>query len=104
MPLYEFRCEKGHAADVYVHVPEDKGCETRMCSRCKTETGDECSMGPALSLGSGLTWAEEGRPRVLWNLGPEPVTITSHEQHKTEMRKRGLDWATRGRGEAGSWV
>ena len=98
MPLYAFRCsECGCEADRYVHVPADLGTETRLCECLST-------MAPIMSMGRGLTYFEEGRARVLHNLGPEPVTVRSHEEHKKLMKERGLEWATLGRGRKGSWV
>ena len=98
MPLYRLICpECGSSNEEFCHVAEDKGSRTHLCA-CGG------SMTHTLSVGGGLTFFEEGRGRWIANMGHEPVYITSHEQHKTEMRKRGLEWATRGRGEAGSWV
>lgn len=93
MPLYNFRCEEDHTEEHYVHVADDLGCATHTCRECR-KAGDERTLTPVPSFGIGLTWAEEGRPRTLWNLGPKPITVTSHEQHKREMKKAGVEWAT----------
>lgn len=98
MPLYAFACPSCETvADRHVHAAEDLGAETRLCD-CGS------SMAPIVSLGRGLTWFEEGKPRVLWNLGPEPVTVRSHGEHQRLMRERGLEWTTPGRGRPGQWV
>ena len=76
---------QGHTTDQYLHHPANLGCETRLCA-CGA------SLAPALSVGRGLTWFEEGRARVIENLGG--VTITSHAQHQRIMRERGVDLAT----------
>jgi hypothetical protein len=61
--------------------------ETRFC-------GCGGVFAPTFSMGRGLTYFEEGRARVIWNLGPEPITVRSHEEHKAAMRKAGVDWCT----------
>lgn len=99
MPTFEFHCVNGHARDTYEHHRDDLGCRTIVCEDC----GE--LMAPVFSgFGRGLTYFEEGRGRVLWNLGPEPITVRSHEEHKRLMRERGLEWATEGRGRPGCWV
>ena len=83
MPLYEFQCLNGHRREIFEFSAADKGCETVIC---------ECghSMGPVFSPGKGIVFFEEGRPRVINNLGPEPVTITSFRQHKEAMKRAGV--------------
>jgi len=88
MPLYAFACLEGHTTEVYCHVAADRGARTVLCD-CGA------SMAPVLSVGRGLTWFEEGRPRVLHNLGDQPVTVTSHRQHQAAMRAAGVEWQTR---------
>ncbi len=87
MPLVALRCVNDHAAEQFLHAPDDRGAETRVCA-----CGE--SFAPVLSVGTGLTWFEEGRGRWVNNLGVRPVYITSHEQHKKEMKKAGVDWTT----------
>lgn len=87
MPLIALRCMNDHTAEQYVHHAEDKGTDTRVCACGET-------LAPVLSVGTGLTWFEEGRGRWINNLGVQPVYITSHEQHKREMKKAGVEWAT----------
>ena len=99
MPLYRHRCpECAVEQDVFEHHPDDRGCRTILCA-CGS------SMGPVLSVGCGLTYFEEGRGRWIHNLGHAPVYVTSHEQHKREMKKAGVTWAT-GRKVTGTggWV
>lgn len=98
MPLYEFGCLNDHVVERFIHSAADLGAATYICELCLE------SMGPRLSVGSGLLYFESGKPRVIHNLGHEPVVVTSHEQHKRLMRERGVEWATRGRGERGCWV
>lgn len=99
MPLYAFRCgECGRAGEQFCHTAADQGAAAMLC-------GCGSTMAPVLSMGRGLTYFEENRPRTLWNLGPEPVTVRSHEEHKRVMRERNVEWATgwstQGRG---GWV
>ena len=101
MPLYAFRCaECGTEADRYVPLLADLGAETRLCETL----GCSSTMAPIISMGRGLTYFEEGRPRTLWNLGHEPVTVRSHEEHKAAMKAAGVDWTTAGRGRPGQWL
>jgi hypothetical protein len=99
MPLYQFVCpEDATARETFDHVAEDLGAATILCACGST-------MARVLSVGRGLTYFEEGRARVIHNLGHEPVTITSHEQHRRLMRERGLEWATgRAVQGTGGWV
>jgi len=97
MPLLALRCVNQHSAEQYVHAPDDRGAETRVCA-----CGE--SLAPVLSVGTALTWFEEGRGRWIDHLGVNPVYITSHEQHKAEMKRAGVEWATAGKGRKGCWV
>ena len=98
MPMFEMRCLNGHVRDIFAHSVLERACKTIICTECGN------GMAPVLSMGRGLTYFEEGRARVIHNLGPEPVTITSHEQHKRIMKERGLDWAPPRRGMKGCWT
>ena len=89
MPLYTFADLDGHTADAFEHSPLDLGARTILCGQCGA------TMAPVLSLGRGLTYFEEGRGRWIENLGPEPVYVTSHGQHRRLLRERKLDWATK---------
>ena len=96
MPLFAFRCICGNEAEQFEHTRDDFGCRTVLCDCGST-------VGPTLSLGRGLTYFSEKKPRVIRNLGHKPITITSHEQHKAEMRKAGVEWAPPKRGMPGCW-
>ena len=99
MPLYRLDCMNGHTAEHHCHTPDDRGAETRLCVEC----GE--SMVYGLSLGVGLCWFEESKPRVLWNLGPEPITVTSHGQHRQLMREHQVEWSTKWPTQkTGGWV
>jgi hypothetical protein len=97
MPLVAFADEAGHARERFLHTSADLGAETLVCACGATMT-------PVLSVGRGLTWFRASAPRVIHNLGHEPVVVRSHEDHKRLMRERGVDWATAGRGRKGCWV
>lgn len=88
MPLYANLCpECGAVNEHFCHVPADRGCATPLCSCGST-------MAPVLSVGAGLTWFRENAGRWITNLGDRPVFIRSHEEHKAEMKKAGVEWAT----------
>ena len=99
MPLIAYGCpECGAATEHFVHVMADRGCLTPLCPCGST-------MGPMLSMGRGLTYFEEGRARIIHNLADQPVTVTSHEQHKRLMREHKVDWATeRATQGRGGWI
>jgi len=97
--IYEWQCSGcGRTEDRFEHHPDDKGAETYIC-------GCGYSMAPVVSLGgTPLLWAEEGRPRVIENLGHEPVTVRSAAEHRAAMKKAGVVNAGSRRGEKGVWV
>jgi hypothetical protein len=97
MPLFDFGCPNGHTREAFFHRAEQAREEVLVC-QCGAP------MTKQLSMGRGLTWAEEGRPRVIHNLGHEPVVIRSHAEHQRAMKAAGVEWATRGRGEKGCWT
>jgi hypothetical protein len=96
VPIYEFRCPAGHALDVFEHHRDDLGCRTILCDCGST-------MGPIMTFGRGLTYFSSKTPRVIWNLGPNPITITSDAQHRAEMKKAGVEWHPPRRGMPGCW-
>lgn len=98
MPTYTFRCEAGHEHDEFVLHTDNKGCQTHVCRTCRS------SMAPVITYGQGLLYFEEGRERMIWNLGPEPVFVKSHQEHKRRMRLAGVDFANRGVGYPGQWI
>lgn len=96
-PLYDFVCENGHEyRDKY--LPTSQTDIPVLCEECGQ------TMTKLLSMGRGLVWFEEGRGRLIHNLGHEPVLVTSHEQHKRLMRENKVDWATLGQGRKGCWI
>lgn len=99
MPLYAVRCpECARECETFAHVPEDRGCRTVLCACGST-------MAPVLSVGRGLTYFEEGRARVIHNLGDQPVVVRSHGEHRRLMREAGVEWATeRATKGTGGWM
>lgn len=83
MPLVNLSCLNQHRSEVFVHAWADLGCETRWCACGEL-------LAPAFSAGTTLTWFEEGRARVIHNLGDQPVVLTSHKQHQEAMRRAGV--------------
>lgn len=98
MPTYTFRCEAGHERDEFVVHADNKGCQTQICRRCQS------TMAPVITFGQGLCYFEEGRGRLIWNLGDQPVYVKSAEQHKRLMRINKVDFANRGVGYPGQWT
>ena len=85
MPMIALCCLNGHVNEQYLHTWANLGCDTRVCG-----CGEALAL--ALSVGRGLTYFEEGRPRVIENLGG--ARITSFRQHDQVMRARGVEMAT----------
>lgn len=81
--ILDFQCLNGHQKEVFEHVRANLGCETVICKCGHT-------MGPLPSFGKGLAWIEEGRPRTFWNIGPQPITVTSQKQYREAMAKHGV--------------
>ena len=98
MPIQVFECLSGHTTDKWLPAWAELGVRTMLCEECGH------TMGPALSVGRGLTYFEEGRARTIWNLGPHPVTVRSHGEHRRLMREAGVEHAGRRYGEKGCWV
>lgn len=97
MPIYEFACEEGHRAERFVPVFLERDSEPMIC---------DCgfTMGPVISRDTTpLLWAEEGRPRLIHHLGPQPVAVTSHADLRRKMQARGLEFAGSRRGQKGCW-
>lgn len=94
MPIYDFLCVDEHRQERYVHV---LGVETMLCACGQT-------MSP-VGFGFGQTWFRENAGRVIHNLGPEPVTIHSAEEHKAAMKAAGVEWSTGwAKKKTGGWV
>lgn len=83
MPLITLQCLNGHTSEQYLHTWENLGCETRLCACGMT-------MAPIFSPGTTNTYFEEGRARVIHNLGHQPVRITSYKQHQEAMKRAGV--------------
>jgi hypothetical protein len=81
--IKDFQCLNGHQKEVFEQVSANLYCETQIC-KCG------CTMGPIPTFGKGLCWIEEGRPRTFWNIGPQPVTVTSRKQYREALRKNGV--------------
>ena len=98
MPMFEMECVHGHSRDVYAHSSLHRACRTIVCDVCQS------TMGPVFSPGTSLTYfSEKGGGRVINNLGPTPVLVTSHGHHEKLMREAGVSWAPGRRGEKGCW-
>lgn len=97
MPLVDFRDVHGHEAEHYLR-PAERGAFTALCLTCGS------TMAERLTFGGGLLWAEEGRPRVIENLGHDPVVVRSAREHERAMKTAGVTWSTKGRGAKGQWV
>lgn len=97
MPLYDFICPQGHEVfDKYVALAAY--ADAQICEVC----GE--ALQRKLSMGQGLCYFEEGRERVITNMGHLPVRVRSHEEHKRLMKQHQVEWATPGRGRKGQWV
>lgn len=98
MPLITMQCIHGHSVDQYVHTLSDRGCRTMICRVCSQ------TMGPTLSVGRGLLYFEEGRPRIIEHMTHEPQVVTGHRQHQKLMAKHKVEWANRGTSFPGQWI
>lgn len=98
MPCYDVQCINGHRRMVYYHHHEDRRLQPEICPDCGH------TQGYIISRPGSYRYFSEKSPRLLENLGHEPVEVKSHWEHQQEMKKRGLGWATPKRGMPGSWV
>ena len=96
MPIYEWKCLEGHVEEHFDHAG-DRGCRTFVCEMCFG------TMAPVSSFGKGLTPCLGGWPRVIHNLGHEPVLVTSSGHHKQLMKERKVEWIAPKRGMPGCW-
>ena len=83
---------------VYYHHHEERRLKPEICPECGHT---QCFV---VDKPGSYRYFSEKSPRVLTNLGHEPVEIRSHAQHQAELKKRGLGWITPKRGEKGSWA
>lgn len=98
MPIHEFRCLNQHRLDQFIHVADDFGTRTALCEIC----GE--TMSPRVGQGTALLFFEEGRSRVIENLGPQPIEVRTHAQHQAVMKKEKVELAGQRRGVPGWWV
>ena len=100
MPLFDMVCNNGHHREMFAHTVE------KAKGRGIAEGCDACgyALVPGFSMGRGLTYfSQKGGGRVIHNLGPQPVTITSTAQHERIMKEQGVAWAPSRRGMKGCW-
>ena len=98
MPLYTYRCMNEHEEDVYVRNYQDKDCETPICRQCGN------TMESIIAPSNRMLYFEQGKPRVMNNLGPEPVIVRSHSELEKKMKERGLEFAGNRPGTKGAWI
>ena len=97
MPCYDVKCLNGHVRMVYYHSPDDRRLTPEICPECNN------TQGFIVSLPGRYTYFSESTPRVIENLGHEPVTIRSHAEHIRIMKERQVEWAPQRRGMPGCW-
>ena len=97
MPFYEYQCLSGHQREIYLPSWTKLGCESVVCEQCRH------MMTRVIAQSQTGLYFEEGRGQWIHNLGHKPVYITSAEQHKKEMKKAKVDYATPKRGMPGNW-
>lgn len=82
---------------VYCPSWQDRALTTYLCDCGQT-------MGRIISAPGRYTYFSEKTPRVITNLGHEPVEIRSHWEHEKVQKERGLAWAPQRRGMPGCWA
>lgn len=98
MPLYDIQCLNGHRTTAYYTDYRDRRTHTHICSECSN------SMSHVIQKPSRFTYFSEKSPRIIENMGHEPVVVKSHAEHQRLMKERGLGWITPKRGMPGSWA
>lgn len=96
MPMFKVGCICGYRGEEYLHN-EFHRQELNFCRKCKN------TLTYMPSFGTALTYFEESRARTIYNMGNEPVVVTSYAQHKKEMEKHGVSLAGQRRGMPGCW-
>jgi hypothetical protein len=86
MPLFEYRCEHGHAHEHYYHSHKDSAT-VKDCATCGAEAVR------LMPLPNMLQYFSESNARVIQNLD-RSRTITSHGEHQRLCKEKGLDYAT----------
>ena len=101
MPLFDLQCPAcdHQVPDRFFHVKPSPNVMP-VCPQC----GHRLAINLGTTWGRGLTYFSEKRPQIIWNLGPEPVTITSEAQRQRLMKARGLESAAPRYGRKGCWV
>ena len=99
MPLYDFVCQQGHREERFMASFREADETAYQCATCVSVMVRERACG-----GRGLLWFEEGRERVIENLGAEPVRIRSARDHKRAMKAAGVVEAGNRQGDKGCWV
>ncbi len=93
--LWDYECPAGHISEQLI---ESRWDAMAWCPECG-EAASRLIGGKNRQL-----YYEEGRARVDWNLGPNPVMITSEKQHQKLMKEAGVTLAGTRRGMKGQWV
>ena len=99
--LWYFECPDGHIQEALVeHEERVLECPVPL------PDGRQCPWlaRRILSATGRLLWYGEGRARVDYHLGHEPVEITSEKQHQELMKKAGVTLAGTRRGMPGQWI
>lgn len=98
MPLYDLKCLNGHHDVAYYHDYRDRRTHTYVCVECRN------TMAQVIQRPGKYTYFSEKTPRVLYNLGHDPVEVRSHWEHQKLLKERELGWITPKRGMPGSWA
>lgn len=96
MPIFNVGCECGYRGEKFLHNEFGR----QQLHRC----GCGKMLTFMLSAPNPLTYFEEGRARTIYNMGDEPVVITSPGQHERECKKRGIAPMPARRGEKNCWA
>ena len=97
MPCYDVQCLNGHVRMVYHRHWQDRGLEPHLCPECSN------TQAFIIAPPGRYRYFSEKSPRMIENLGHEPVEVRSHAEHQRLMKDRGLGWITPKRGMPGSW-
>jgi len=98
MPCYDVKCLNDHVRMVYYKSPDDRRLTPEICPECGN------TQGFILCRPGSYRYFSEKSPRVLTNLGHEPVEVRSHAEHQRLLKERGLGWVAPRRGMPGSWA
>lgn len=98
MPCYDVQCINGHKRMVYYPSADQRRCITEICPECNN------SQSIVIAKPGSSRYFSEKSPRIIENMGHEPVEVRSHWEHQKLMKERGLGWITPKRGMPGSWA